>query len=1103
MGRGERDWRGDREYFGRGRRGGRGTGPNPCFHYARGRCFRGTACRFLHLNREAISQERGASRRDVQFERLSSEASREEYMAEKQDRSAWRRDAFQPGHGFEDVEAVREKYMAEKQEVEVVSNSLMFRQEEEWDVVSDRLATPCLKEESLVPINSAEEEGSQKLASSEAVEWVGKPNISDDRVVVEKTGIGKELQMVDKLECKRELELFEVRDANKEVSSVVIPDTRREVELVRIPDARSEMEMAEKLDSTQKVEVFQKVNVIETVEKVDTSGALEEFAKLDASKETEVFKKLDIKEELDVLTKLDAGREIEVFENTGISGEIEVVGILDARKGSEGVEKPDISRETEVVEKPDNSVEMEVIEELDMSSDAEVVEKPADRCQELDAPEEQEVMSEMGSAGNKGNDNDLVVLEKPGKLDAAAKPEPFSEVDVTEKLNIEGKVVEGVSKTGVIKRPAESTELGIVDVTTGMNTQDFSLEVEALEKVKVRSDEKEENGKKSLVKTEVEWSLPLEGEPRCQPHPSAPRSSVAAVLVPSPVESVPLVLPPPPQGKSHMSTSQLYAQYQPPSSVQRPLFAGNLPRATQSNSYRLPANNAITNSQPLHSGDQVSGPRPNFISGNTGVFPIGGWGQQAFHPRATMHEVAPFSQIHGPPNHGASFPQNRGTSNTGAPFYGPPNPGDLFSQHQGPPNPGAPFSQHHGPPNPGAPFSQHYGPTNPGPLFSQQPNHGAPFSQNYGTPNLGSPFLSQPVSRPPNQPTYGVSFSAQPGNQNPILTQQSGPLNQLLNISSNPPFSQPHFPSMQQGFSSNTSLLPEQSHIQHPLASANTNPVMLPNVGLQLNSAFSSSAPPTQNNVPWTFHATPEPSVPRVSTLPPTGQSTSYSYPLTTIPPLSGLVKVPETTDLPTSSDQYDPLSDVLDSGLDGPSKSTSLGSLRPPDGGKFTGSETTAMITRLENVSRDLNTGKANILASRPDTVEADTANAIEAAADGGLVENVSPENWSPGPTAEEAETGQEQAQSLSKKSSRGLKMLRSAIAEHVKEVLKPTWREGYMSKEAFKTIAKKAVDKVIGNLPSHHIPKSQEKVDQYMKASRPKISKLVQGYVDKYLKL
>lgn len=1102
MGRGERDWRGDREYFGRGRRGGRGTGPNPCFHYARGRCFRGAACRFLHLNREAISQERGASRRDVQFERHSSEASREEYMAEKQDRSAWRRDAFQPGHGFEDVEAVQEKYVAEKQEVEVVSNSLMFRQEEERDVVSDRLATPCLKEESLVPINSAEAEVSQKLASSKEVEWVGKPNISDDRVVVEKTEIGKELQTVDKLECKGELELFELRDASKEVSSVVIPDTCREVELVRIPDARSEMEMAEKLDSTQKMEVFQKVNVIETVEKVDTSGALEEFAKLDDNKETEVFKKLDIKEELDAFTKLDAGREIEVFENTGIGGEIVVVGILDARKGSEGVEKPDISRETEVVEKPDNSVEMEVIEELDTSSDAEAVEQLADRCQELDAAEEQEVMSEMGSAGNKGNDNDLVVLEKPGKLDAAAKPEPLSKVDVTEKLNIEGKVLEGVSKTGVIKRPAESTELGIVDVTTGMSTQDFSLEVEALEKLEVRSAEKAEDGKKSPVKTEVEWSLPLEGELRFQPYPSASRSSVTAVLVPSPVESVPLVLPPPSQGKSHMSTSQLYAQYQPPSSVQHPLFAGNLPRATQSNSYRLPANNAITNSQPSHFGDQVSGPRPNFLSGNTGGFPIGGWGQQAFHPRSTTQEVAPFSQVHGPPNHGVSFPQNRGTSNTGAPFYGPPNPGDPFSQHQGPPNPGAPFSQHHGPPNPGAPFSQHYGPTNPGPLFSQQPNHGAAFSQNYGPPNLGSPFLSQSVSQnygPPNQSTYGASFSAQPGNQNPILTQQSGHLNQLLNISSNPPFSQLHFPSMQQGFSSNASILPEQSHIPHPLGSTNTNPVMQPNV-LQLNSGFSSSAPPTQNNVPWTFHAAPEPSVSRVSMLPPTGQSTSYSYPLTTIPPLSGLVKVPDTTDLPTSSDQYDPLSDVLDSG---PSKSMPLGSLRPPDGGKFTGSETTAMTTRLENVSQDLNTGKPNILASRPDTVEADTANTIEAAADGGLVENVSPENWSPGPTAEEAETGQEQAQSLSKKSSRGLKMLRSAIAEHVKEVLKPTWREGYMSKEAFKTIAKKAVDKVIGNLPSHHIPKSQEKVDQYMKASRPKISKLVQGYVDKYLKL
>ncbi|KAJ7515650.1 hypothetical protein O6H91_22G022100 [Diphasiastrum complanatum] len=80
---------------------------------------------------------------------------------------------------------------------------------------------------------------------------------------------------------------------------------------------------------------------------------------------------------------------------------------------------------------------------------------------------------------------------------------------------------------------------------------------------------------------------------------------------------------------------------------------------------------------------------------------------------------------------------------------------------------------------------------------------------------------------------------------------------------------------------------------------------------------------------------------------------------------------------------------------------------------------------------------------------------------------------------------------------------LLRVAVTEYVKEVLKPTWKEGHMSKEAFKTIAKKAVDKVLGTLQSHQVPKTQDKVDHFMSFSRQKIAKLVQGYVEKYVKV
>lgn len=83
-----------------------------------------------------------------------------------------------------------------------------------------------------------------------------------------------------------------------------------------------------------------------------------------------------------------------------------------------------------------------------------------------------------------------------------------------------------------------------------------------------------------------------------------------------------------------------------------------------------------------------------------------------------------------------------------------------------------------------------------------------------------------------------------------------------------------------------------------------------------------------------------------------------------------------------------------------------------------------------------------------------------------------------------------------------RGLTLLRIAVAEHVKATLKPTWQEGQMSKEAFKTIAKKAVEKVLSAIKPHQVPNTEEKVASYMVIAKPKIEKLVQGYVDKYVR-
>lgn len=88
-------------------------------------------------------------------------------------------------------------------------------------------------------------------------------------------------------------------------------------------------------------------------------------------------------------------------------------------------------------------------------------------------------------------------------------------------------------------------------------------------------------------------------------------------------------------------------------------------------------------------------------------------------------------------------------------------------------------------------------------------------------------------------------------------------------------------------------------------------------------------------------------------------------------------------------------------------------------------------------------------------------------------------------------------------KSKERSMKHFKISIAAFVKEVLKPSWRQGNMSKEAFKTIVKKTVDKVSGAMKNHQIPKSQSKINHYIDSSRGKLTKLVMGYVDKYVKV
>ncbi|XP_057997063.1 protein FRIGIDA-ESSENTIAL 1 isoform X2 [Hevea brasiliensis] len=82
----------------------------------------------------------------------------------------------------------------------------------------------------------------------------------------------------------------------------------------------------------------------------------------------------------------------------------------------------------------------------------------------------------------------------------------------------------------------------------------------------------------------------------------------------------------------------------------------------------------------------------------------------------------------------------------------------------------------------------------------------------------------------------------------------------------------------------------------------------------------------------------------------------------------------------------------------------------------------------------------------------------------------------------------------------SRVLRHFRAALIDFVKELLRPTWREGHLSKDAHNTIAKKAVEKVLRTLQPHQIPTTVESTRQYLSSSQPKIAKLVEGYCTKY---
>ncbi|XP_073033067.1 zinc finger CCCH domain-containing protein 55-like isoform X2 [Primulina eburnea] len=87
--------------------------------------------------------------------------------------------------------------------------------------------------------------------------------------------------------------------------------------------------------------------------------------------------------------------------------------------------------------------------------------------------------------------------------------------------------------------------------------------------------------------------------------------------------------------------------------------------------------------------------------------------------------------------------------------------------------------------------------------------------------------------------------------------------------------------------------------------------------------------------------------------------------------------------------------------------------------------------------------------------------------------------------------------------KDEKRMRLFKNSLVEFVKEILKPTRKEGRMSREAHKTVVKKVVDKVTGTIQADHVPKTQEKIEHYLSCSKPKITKLVQAYVERCRKV
>jgi hypothetical protein len=107
--------------------------------------------------------------------------------------------------------------------------------------------------------------------------------------------------------------------------------------------------------------------------------------------------------------------------------------------------------------------------------------------------------------------------------------------------------------------------------------------------------------------------------------------------------------------------------------------------------------------------------------------------------------------------------------------------------------------------------------------------------------------------------------------------------------------------------------------------------------------------------------------------------------------------------------------------------------------------------------------------------------------------LENMNPGNVDANPRIVDGNTAKDE---------KAMRLFKIALVEFVKEILKPKWKEGQMSREVHKNIVKKVVDKVTTTIEGANIPKTQDKIDHYLSCSKPKLTKLVEAYTERFSK-